>query len=125
MSSETFRSRIASLLAAAGIEIDGPRPQDIQVHDDRLYARVLAGGSLALGEAYVDGWWDCPRLDEFFACVLRARLDTRIRARSRWWPALKARLLNLVGRKLGLEPGQRLLDIGCGWGGTARYLAER
>lgn len=125
MSSETFRSRIAGLLAAAGIEIDGPRPQDIQVHDDRLYARVLAGGSLALGEAYVDGWWDCPRLDEFFACVLRARLDTRIRARSWWWPALKARLLNLVGRKLGLEPGQRLLDIGCGWGGTARYLAER
>jgi cyclopropane-fatty-acyl-phospholipid synthase len=33
--------------------------------------------------------------------------------------------LDLTARKLGLEPGMRVLDIGCGWGGTARFLAER
>jgi cyclopropane-fatty-acyl-phospholipid synthase len=33
--------------------------------------------------------------------------------------------LDLVCRKLGLRPGMRLLDIGCGWGGTARFAAER
>jgi cyclopropane-fatty-acyl-phospholipid synthase len=33
--------------------------------------------------------------------------------------------LELIARKLKLEPGMRVLDIGCGWGGTARYLAER
>ena len=33
--------------------------------------------------------------------------------------------LDLVCRKLGLEPGMRLLDIGCGWGGLARFAAER
>jgi len=33
--------------------------------------------------------------------------------------------LELVCRKLMLEPGMSVLDIGCGWGGTARYLAER
>jgi len=33
--------------------------------------------------------------------------------------------LDLLCRKLGLEPGQRLLDIGCGWGGLVRFAAER
>ena len=28
-----------------------------------LRARALLGGSLALGEAYMDGWWDCEDLD--------------------------------------------------------------
>jgi cyclopropane-fatty-acyl-phospholipid synthase len=29
-----------------------------------------------------------------------------------------------IGAKLCLEPGQSVLDIGCGWGGMALYLAE-
>jgi cyclopropane-fatty-acyl-phospholipid synthase len=32
--------------------------------------------------------------------------------------------LDLVCRKLVLEPGMRILDIGCGWGSFARYAAE-
>ncbi len=31
----------------------------------------------------------------------------------------------LICRKLSLEPGMRVLDIGCGWGGFAKYAAER
>jgi cyclopropane-fatty-acyl-phospholipid synthase len=30
----------------------------------------------------------------------------------------------LVGRKLGLGPGSRLLDVGCGWGSMSLYAAE-
>ena len=30
----------------------------------------------------------------------------------------------LIAAKLDLKPGQKVLDIGCGWGGLARYLAE-
>ncbi|WP_229660476.1 SAM-dependent methyltransferase [Marmoricola endophyticus] len=31
---------------------------------------------------------------------------------------------DLVARKLGLQAGQRLLDVGCGWGGMVRHAAK-
>lgn len=33
--------------------------------------------------------------------------------------------LDLICQKINLQPGDRILDIGCGWGGFARYAAER
>ena len=33
--------------------------------------------------------------------------------------------LDLICRKLDLKPGERILELGCGWGGFARYAAER
>jgi len=33
--------------------------------------------------------------------------------------------LDLIGRKLGLKRGMLVLDVGCGWGGTAKFLSER
>jgi cyclopropane-fatty-acyl-phospholipid synthase len=33
--------------------------------------------------------------------------------------------LELICRKLRLQPGERLLDVGCGWGGLITYAAEK
>jgi cyclopropane-fatty-acyl-phospholipid synthase len=32
--------------------------------------------------------------------------------------------MELIGKKLKLKPGMKVLDIGCGWGGLCKYLAE-
>ncbi len=36
----------------------------------------------------------------------------------------QARKLDYICRKLRLQPGQRLLDIGCGWGGLVLHAAQ-
>lgn len=39
---------------------------------------MLQEGSLGLGESYMDGWWECERLDMFFSSVLRAGLEKQL-----------------------------------------------
>ncbi|MDR3511796.1 MAG: cyclopropane fatty acyl phospholipid synthase [Caulobacteraceae bacterium] len=171
-------SLIRGLLEKAGIAVDGSKPWDIQVHDRRLFDRVLAQGSLGLGEAYMDGWWDCEQLDGFFHRVVDAHLDSGLSTPpAKAWMALQAWLLNrqsrarawrvaqvhydldvdvfqatfdrrltgscgywrdarnlddaqeakldLICRKLKLEAGQRVLDIGCGWGAFIGYATKQ
>ncbi|UCC71293.1 MAG: cyclopropane fatty acyl phospholipid synthase [Gemmatimonadota bacterium] len=176
MARDSLRRRVEELLAHADVEVGGSRPWDIRVHDARLYARVMAQGSLGLGESYMDGWWDCDRLDELFYRIVRAGLEYEVRPLADGLRALRARVINLqspsrafqigrrhydigndlyrcmldrrmiyscgywkdamtldeaqeakldlVCRKLGLRPGMRVLDIGCGWGGAAKFAAE-
>ena len=75
-SAKTF-GVLARLLAPADVDVNGSRPWDIRIHDPGPQMR-LAQGSLGLGESYMDGWWDCESLDEFFCRVLRARLDEAV-----------------------------------------------
>ena len=58
------REIIEQLLSGAGVRVNGPDPWDIQVRDERFYARVLKDGSLGLGESYMADWWDCLQIDE-------------------------------------------------------------
>ena len=69
------REIVQRLAEKADIRINGNRPWDIQVHNDKLYARVLRQGTLGLGEAYMDGWWDCEAMDAMFCRALRARIE--------------------------------------------------
>lgn len=174
------------MLAKADVELGGTRPQDITVHDERLFGRVMRYGSLGLGESYMDGWWDALALDEFFHKVLSARLqetialnfasavaivkafflnlqtgarafrvgevhydlgndlyeamlDKRMVYTCGYWSSpstssghraktlgeAQEAKLDLVCRKIGLKKGDRILDIGCGWGSFAKFAAEK
>ena len=62
------------LLSFAGIEINGNNPWDIKVKDDDFYEKVIIHGSRGLGESYMDGWWYCHQLDEFFYRILNKEI---------------------------------------------------
>jgi cyclopropane-fatty-acyl-phospholipid synthase len=102
---------LTRLLAQADVQVNGNRPWDIQVHDARTANRVLAQGSVGLGESYMDGWWDCESLDEFFCRVLRARLDERVSA-TFVLQSLRARFLNLQSARRAWEVGRAHYDLG-------------
>ncbi len=94
-------SRIVSeLLGRAGITINGSSPSDPQVKHPDFFKRVLQEGSLGLGESYMDGWWECERLDIFFASVLRAGLENQLPHHLKDTLRIAAaRLFNLQSRK--------------------------
>lgn len=173
MSPEAF---FRDLLAKAGITIDGDQPWDIRVHDPRVYTRMLRDGTIGFGEAFMESWLDCERIDLMAERAYRADLTQHIAARTAVLEALRVRLhpfgsrsrafeigerhydtgndlfeimldpymtyscgywqgantletaqrdkLELICRKLELKPGQRVLDIGGGFGSFARYAAE-
>jgi cyclopropane-fatty-acyl-phospholipid synthase len=169
---------IRELLDLADIKINGSRPWDMQVHDDRLYDRVLRDSSLGLGEAYVDRWWDCESVDDFICRALKAHLDEKVQKNLRMvFQAVMSRSFNrqssarafevgekhydlgnelyvamldkrlnytcgywkdarsldeaqeakleLVCKKIGIQPGMRILELGCGFGCFAKYAAEK
>ncbi len=177
MSVRSDKRFIEKLLKPINITPNGDHPWDLRIHQDQFYSRALHEGILGVGEAYMDGWWDCERLDVFFERIARsdienqvshnigvllrvilsrllnlqtktrsfevgerhynlgnelfhAMLDSRMIYSCGYWrtatsleEAQKAKL-ELICQKLQLKPGLRVLDIGCGWGGFAKYAAE-
>lgn len=143
----------------------------LRVHEPRFFERVIALGSLGLGESFMDRDFEMQqgRLEDWLTLLLRSRVDAAVRGD--WRLALRALGLQLAARlrgtarsvqshydlgddlfeafldsslsyscgyaetgeedleelqwnklericqKLRLEPGMRLLDIGCGFGG--------
>src|SRR3989344_7941046 len=87
------KDQAVKILDKAGITINGPHDFDIQVFNERLYSRVLTGGHLALGESYMDGWWDVKALDQFFDKVLRANLESHVKYS---WSMIRAYLAATV-----------------------------
>ena len=102
------------ILDPSGVQINGDRPWDIQIHNLNFYERVLSEGSLALGESYMDGWWDCEALDQFFERILEKRLDKKVKAnaKSLLWVVLKAKIMNAQNRSKAYVIGKRHYDIG-------------
>jgi cyclopropane-fatty-acyl-phospholipid synthase len=170
------KETIKELLDKADIQINGDRPWDIQVHNEKVYGRILSQGSLGAGESYMDGWWDVDALDVFFHKVLRSGVEKRIRLNPvlifsaiygklvnlsklkpfqvgedhydignelytkmldkrltytcGYWKEAKTldeaqeAKLDLVCRKLNIKKGDKVLDIGSGWGSFINYAAK-
>lgn len=101
------------MLGRAGIEINGRAACDIQVKNPDFYKRVFQEGSLGLGESYMDGWWECERLDIFFTRILRAGLEDQIPQHLKdTLRILSARLFNLQSRKRAWIVGKEHYDLG-------------
>lgn len=178
MGTDKYKRLVEEILYPASIIVNGNNPWDIQIKDDRFYKRVIKEGSLGLGESYMDEWWECERLDEFFCKLLpsnpeekvkrnlkiilhalpavvfnlgsksrsfqigerhydignelyRHMLDRRMIYSCGYWKdasdldSAQEAKLDLICRKIGVKPGDKVLDIGCGWGGFAKYAAEK
>ncbi len=134
------KALIELLIKDTGIRINGSRPYDIQVHNERFYDVVLKRGSLGLGETYMRGWWECEKLDEFFTRLLQARVEDKIKTDMLLSAKLFLRAITTMGRKLhAFEVGERHYDVGnelymkmldpllcytCGYWKDARTLEE-
>lgn len=93
-----MKEQLQKLLNLADVKINGDRPWDIQINNKDFYKRVLSGGSLALGESYMDGWWDCEQLDEFFNKILSTNLEKEIMTPKMILKVIQAKLFNLQTR---------------------------
>jgi cyclopropane-fatty-acyl-phospholipid synthase len=172
-----YEQKGRELLARAGITVSGQSPWDIHIHNPDTFKRAFRGGTLAIGESYMDGWWDVEDLATFFDKVFRAKIDRRFVYIGALWHFLSSRILNmqnirrsrevgekhydigndlykkmldprmvytcgywkdaqtlaeaqeakldLVCRKIGLQKGDRVLDIGGGWGSFGKFAAEK
>lgn len=107
-----MKQTLQQLLATADIQIDGDRPWDIQVHNAEFYPRVLGGGSLGLGEAYMDGWWDCQALDQCLSRVLKAGLYERVTSFRDKIHTLEAVVINRQRKSHAFDIGEQHYDIG-------------
>ena len=170
---------LTTVTRAADVRFNGDRPWDLQVHNPALYPALLRDGSMALGNGYVRGDWDCDQLDELICRLLRAQanrplspqaqlldlgrilrdllinpqtlrrsygvgrrhydidprvyaamLDPQMSYSCGYWrqandlTTAQQHKCRLICEKLQLQPGMRLLDVGCGWGALAAYAAE-
>lgn len=154
---------------------------ELRVHDDDTFARLVREGDLGFCDAYIDGGWSTPNLQDFLD-FLQADNDVlydgfpgmifvRMYERMRHWAnrntkeqakknisyhydlgndfyalwldksmtyssalfetgqenlekAQELKYASMVDQ-MGSQPGDHVLEIGCGWGGFAEYAAKK
>ena len=103
---------IRDLTSQIGIDIDGPKPTDLQVKDPRFFRRVLAEGSLGLGESYMDGWWDVEDLLAMNAIIANSDIRDRVKASLPMiLHSLRARFTNIQTKRNAAVPAKDHYDL--------------
>lgn len=113
MASEKTKKMFADIVAQADVKVNGDRPFDIKIHNDRFYDAILSSGTLGAGESYMAGDWDCEAIDELVYRLISANLGHYVAKN-------KIYILNLIGAKLtnygrkskAFEVGQKHYDTG-------------
>jgi len=117
---------VRGLVAGAGLGVLKPPPPPPQEHLPR-WRRTVEGlrHSLARDAEAIQHHYDVS--NAFYELVLGPSMAYTCAV----YPEADATLeeaqhekFDLVCRKLDLQPGQRLLDVGCGWGGMVRHAAQ-
>ncbi|WP_104201928.1 cyclopropane fatty acyl phospholipid synthase [Billgrantia saliphila] len=107
------RRVLESLLAGSGVTLNGDAPWDPQIYHPDFCSRILRQGSLGLGESYMDGWWECERIDELACRLLLHGLGERARPPSdRLMYRLQAGLINLQSKARAYIVGEAHYDLG-------------
>jgi len=102
----------ADLLGQAGITINGNKDYDVQVRDLRVFKRVFAQGEMGLGEAYMDHWWDCDRIDKLVHRLFTAGLSKKIPKNPKMILYFLAQKIFNEGRfSKSFEVGERHYDL--------------
>ncbi len=173
-----LKNLVEEIMSSAGISINGSKPWDIQIKDEKVYGNIFRDGSLGFGMSYMDSHWECEDLVEFFKRLIpidperkikknwkllcyylsyvifnknsksrafqigekhydlgnelfRNMLDKRLVYSCAYWKDAKnlddaqEDKLDLICKKLHLRPGDKVLDIGCGWGSFVKYAVEK
>ncbi|ALM52301.1 cyclopropane fatty acyl phospholipid synthase [Halomonas huangheensis] len=107
------RRVVERLLEGSGVGLNGSSPEDIKVYHPDLFSRILRQGTLGLGEAYMDGWWEAERIDKLAHRLLIHGLGERAHTNSeRLMYRLQAGLFNLQSKARAWIVGEAHYDMG-------------
>lgn len=107
------RRVVERLLEGSGITLNGNASEDLQVYHPDLFSRILRQGTLGLGEAYMDGWWEAEHIDRLTHRLLQHGLGERAHTSSeRLMYRLQAGLFNLQSKARAWIVGEAHYDMG-------------
>lgn len=112
MKLQKFKSFVNEIFSHAGISVNGSHFHDIHIKNDEVYERILRQGSIGFGEAYMDGLWECERLDEFFCKLIPSEPEKKIKNLKVLSYYLSSAIFNKSRRSRAFQVGERHYDIG-------------
>ena len=112
MVSKAEQDFVKKILSNAGITLNGNKPYDIKVNNDRFYNTILTGNTLKIGESYMAGDWDSDKLDELLLKIIKSDVPSFVK--QNFLLILKARIFSFLNsrKSRAFEIGERHYDLG-------------